>query len=76
MNVGVSIQQELSKIYPEKKFYLMADHLHSPCCIDVIGAMHIKHDMIIHFGEACFSEKPGYIYVLPAEEFDLIYVQE
>lgn len=39
--------------------------------------MHIRHDCIVHFGEACFSERnaDAILYVLPSVEFDQQFVK-
>jgi|JI61114BRNA_FD_contig_21_986327_length_388_multi_3_in_0_out_0_1 diphthamide biosynthesis enzyme Dph1/Dph2-like protein len=41
-----------------------------PCCTDVIGAKHVNYDLLVHFGEACFSEQfqKQHYYVLPCAE--------
>jgi diphthamide biosynthesis protein 2 len=36
-------------------FYILGDHSMSPCCTDVIGAVHINADFIVTFGTMCFS---------------------
>lgn len=37
------------------------------CCVDLVGAQHIKHDLLVHFGNACFSgaASANIVYVLP-----------
>ncbi|CAD8087885.1 unnamed protein product [Paramecium primaurelia] len=67
-----TVWRQLNKKYPNKQFIISADPLHSSCCVNVIGARHIKHDLIIHFGETCFSESQSdnIMYVLPYFEYD------
>ncbi|CAK82835.1 unnamed protein product (macronuclear) [Paramecium tetraurelia] len=67
-----TVWRQLSQKYPNKQFIISADPLHSSCCVNVIGARHIKHDLIIHFGETCFSEahQENIMYVLPYFEYD------
>ncbi|CAD8157947.1 unnamed protein product [Paramecium octaurelia] len=64
--------RQLNQKYPNKQFIISSDPLHSSCCVNVIGARHIKHDLIIHFGETCFSEahQENIMYVLPYCEYD------
>ncbi|CAD8045485.1 unnamed protein product [Paramecium sonneborni] len=69
-----TVWKQLNQKYPNKRFIISGDPLHSSCCVNVIGARHIKYDLIIHFGEACFSEDHSdkIIYVLPHFEYDSI----
>ena len=63
---------ELNNQYPYKRFIISADPLHSSCCVNLVGAMHVQHDLIIHFGEACFSEPVSNTiqYLLPYIDYD------
>lgn len=50
--------------------YLLFDCNKKSCCTDVIGAKHVNYDLLVHIGEACFSEKfnEKHYYVLPEAE--------
>ncbi|CAD5216742.1 unnamed protein product [Bursaphelenchus xylophilus] len=46
------------------KIYILADTSYRNCCVDVIAAEHSNCDALIHYGEACLSEKTDKIPVL------------
>ena len=52
---------------------ILSDHLKPDCCVDIIGAEHVTFDLIVHFGEACFTEtiRDNIYYVLPYENFNI-----
>ena len=53
---AVKVEMILKERYPEKEFFILSDSLKNYCCIDLIGARHVSYDIIIHFGDACFSD--------------------
>ncbi|KAG5361962.1 Diphthamide biosynthesis protein 2 [Yarrowia sp. C11] len=40
---------------PSISLFILADTNYSPCCVDVVGANHIKADLVVHFGSACLN---------------------
>jgi len=42
---------------PPANIYLLFDCNKKSCCTDIIGAKHVGYDLLVHIGEACFSEK-------------------
>lgn len=40
---------------PSISLFILADTNYSPCCVDVVGANHIKADLVVHFGAACLN---------------------
>ncbi|KAL3507051.1 hypothetical protein ACH5RR_032433 [Cinchona calisaya] len=37
------------------KLYVMADTTYGSCCVDEVGAAHVKADCVIHYGHTCLS---------------------
>ncbi|ODV90797.1 hypothetical protein CANCADRAFT_111100 [Tortispora caseinolytica NRRL Y-17796] len=42
-----------------EKAFVLADTSYSACCIDITAASHANADVIVHFGDACFSPISG-----------------
>ena len=63
----------LQKLVPERQFWVLADTLYSPCCIDEVAAEHVNADVVVHFGNACLNPVATLpaIYVLGRPQVDL-----
>uniref|UniRef100_A0A914ZNC6 2-(3-amino-3-carboxypropyl)histidine synthase subunit 2 n=1 Tax=Parascaris univalens TaxID=6257 RepID=A0A914ZNC6_PARUN len=45
----------------EAKIFILADTSYRSCCIDYLAAEHAKVDYLIHYGDACLSERSNAI---------------
>ena len=63
----------LQKLVPGRQFWVLADTLYSPCCIDEVAAEHVNADVVVHFGNACLNPVATLpaIYVLGRPQVDL-----
>lgn len=68
----------LQKLVPEREFWVLADTLYSPCCIDEVAAEHVHADVVVHFGNACLNTVASLpaIYVLGRPQVDVAAVAE
>ena len=57
LNQCFSLTQSLKKAHPNTNFFTLYDSMKNTCCLDILGARHVNYDLLVHFGEACFSEK-------------------
>ena len=64
------IRNLLADEQPPANIYLLFDCNKKSCCTDIIGAKHVNYDLLVHFGEACFSEEydKRHYYILPEAE--------
>jgi diphthamide biosynthesis protein 2 len=70
IEVQAQLRKELLPMTEETQppnIYLLYDSNKKSCCTDIIGAKHVNSDLLVHFGEACFSEaySPSVYYILP-----------
>lgn len=65
LSLSFSLVAALTKSHPHTHFYVLYDSLKQSCCLDLLGAEHLGHDAIIHFGKACFSSpaRPNHHYI-------------
>lgn len=40
----------------DRRYFILADTSYSFCCVDEVAAEHVNGDMVIHFGESCFTQ--------------------
>lgn len=40
----------------DRQYFILADTSYSFCCVDEVAAEHVRGDMVIHFGESCFTQ--------------------
>ena len=40
----------------DRQYFILADTSYSFCCVDEVAAEHVNGDMVIHFGESCFTQ--------------------
>lgn len=57
-----ALRQELHRLLQNSdgtrattKLYVMADTTYGSCCVDEVGAAHVKADCVIHYGHTCLS---------------------
>lgn len=46
----------LTKMFPDRFFFIVGETSYSPCCADEIAAMHLKSELIIRIGNSCLSK--------------------
>ena len=56
---ATAIQGSLRKQCPAVLFFVMADTLFAPCCVDDITAQHTKTNLILKFGNSCHTKTVG-----------------
>ncbi|XBW36871.1 hypothetical protein QEN19_002450 [Hanseniaspora menglaensis] len=39
-----------------REYFILADTSYSFCCVDEVAAEHVSGDIVIHFGESCFTQ--------------------
>lgn len=40
----------------DRDYFILADTSYSFCCVDEVAAEHVKGDIVVHFGDACFTQ--------------------
>eukprot|EP01060_Flectonema_neradi_P012127 TRINITY_DN19023_c0_g1_i1.p1 TRINITY_DN19023_c0_g1~~TRINITY_DN19023_c0_g1_i1.p1 ORF type:complete len:500 (+),score=117.36 TRINITY_DN19023_c0_g1_i1:69-1502(+) len=60
-NLGdaTAVQGILREACPGILFFVMADTLFAPCCVDDITAQHTRTDLILKFGDSCLTKTVG-----------------
>ena len=75
---SIRFQAQLRREIPkETSVYILCDTNKSSCCLDIIGALHVDYDLLVHFGRACFSEElsDNHLYYFPSVTEEVDYSQ-
>ncbi|OBA27881.1 diphthamide biosynthesis protein [Hanseniaspora valbyensis NRRL Y-1626] len=62
----------------EREYFILADTSYSFCCVDEVASEHLKGDLVVHFGESCFTQvnKISVVYSLGNPYLDIENVVE
>ncbi|VVD02478.1 unnamed protein product [Leptidea sinapis] len=62
LGISTNVYEEIKK-QTNVDLYILGDTSYASCCVDIVAAMHVESDAIVHYGHSCFSktELPTYL---------------